>query len=172
MTTAAARHLGHTTKRLLVALHVLFAGLWVGGIAAVLVITYLLPPSQSAEGLVTRHTILDLLDFFVIIPACFGSLFTGLAFMRFTPWGFLRYRWVIVKWVSTVTMIAFGALCLGPWIMSMARLAGQLGLAAPADPTFRSAHLLTRVFIPLQLTALLGMILVSIFKPWGKRAGA
>jgi hypothetical protein len=108
------RQMGQRTRQLVVALHILFAGLWIGFIASVLVISYLLPPSESAGALVTRHTILDLIDSFVIIPACFASLFTGIAFMRFTLWGFVLYRWVIVKWVATVTMIGFGAFCLGP----------------------------------------------------------
>jgi hypothetical protein len=67
-----------------------------------------------------------LLDFILIIPGAVGSLVSGFLICRKTSWGFIRYRWVIAKWIATLSAILVGTVLLGPWQMQMVKLSGQL----------------------------------------------
>ena len=161
--------LGKSTRRWALGLHLVFAASWLGGVIGLLILSlaHSRPDHDATLGAV-RHS-LSLLDYLVIIPACFGSLGTGLTFCWLTPWGFAKHRWVMVKWALTGAMILFGMFFLGPWVDESATLARDLGLAALDEPDYASRARLVTVFSVIQVALLVGLIFVSAHKPWGKR---
>ncbi|MCL4561611.1 MAG: hypothetical protein M1281_13485 [Chloroflexi bacterium] len=56
----------------------------------------------------TQNQNFALLDYALIIPGAVGSLVTGFWICETTNWGFTRYRWVIAKWVGTLSGILIG----------------------------------------------------------------
>ena len=155
-------------RRALKASHVSLSATWMG--AAVCLVLLSLPgPSVVGEGIVGITYCMTLIDDFVIIPTATAVVFTGVFYGFFTKWGFIRFDWVIVKWVGTLLFIGFGALFLGPWIDSMDGLARESGAVAFEDPRYGAARLNVILWGAIQTVALSALVFVSIYKPWGHR---
>ncbi len=157
--------LGRTSRKLLLAVHVLSASLWIGGVASLLVGALLHRHPATSDGLVVIRTTLQWVDRLVIVPACLVSLFTGLLFALGTPWGWFKHDWLTFKWAATVAMIVYGIVALGPWVDTCAELARGHGLGALADERYASLSLRVDASSVGQLALLVTMILLSSFKP-------
>ena len=126
-------------RRALKAVHVSLSAIWLG--AAVCLVLLALPgPRLVGEGIRGITYCMTLIDDFVIIPIATAVVVTGICYGIFTKWGFIRFDWVIVKWIGTLLFIGFGAFFLGPWIDSMDRLARASGAIAFEDPLFFAAR--------------------------------
>jgi hypothetical protein len=158
-----------SAKKWMVIVHILFAGIWVGATSGLLLLAFLYRSFTHDVELATIHRVLKWLDDCLIIPSAFGSLFTGLFLSLWTNWGFFVYRWVLWKWIATVSMIAIGGAFLGRWINEMARRSTE-GLSVLQDSVFLSYAAFNRYFVSLQLGVLLFLIAISVIKPWGKRS--
>ena len=137
--------LGRRARALVLAAHLFFAAVWIGGILALGLVGVQALAGAPGYGLSWW------IDSVMIIPACLGSLATGLVFSLKTSWGFLRHRWVALKWALTVSMIVLGATVLGPWVT-----------ASQTDPTLIPSIL---ALAAAQLVLLLFMLVLSTLKP-------
>ncbi len=153
----------------MLAVHILFAATWIGGVIGLLMLSLAFAHPASGSALVAIRRALVLLDYIIIIPAAFGSLGSGLLFCWLTNWGFAKYRWVMLKWTMTASMILFGTFFLGPWVDGSAALAKELTDSALSDPGYADLAFKVSVFSAAQLALLVGLIFVSAFKPWGRR---
>ncbi len=98
-----------------------------------------------------------------------GSLITGLLISLFTNWGFFKFRWVIFKWTATLAQIIFGTFWLGPWTDGATAIADlERGLALQ-NTTYLYDKQMAVIFGSVQLLLLLAQVLISAYKPWGKR---
>ncbi|MFU8850057.1 hypothetical protein ACNAW0_03570 [Micromonospora sp. SL1-18] len=83
----------------------------------------------------------------------------GLASALFTPWGLLRWRWVLVKFVITTAMLGLVLLLLTPTV----RRLGELG------PDLTARDRLDLVIPPtVSSTLLIVTTVLSTYKPWGR----
>ena len=80
--------------------HIVFSVVLLGGAACILLLRGM-NWSDSAHLHAIDYAIL-IVEQGIIIPAATGSLLTGFLESRLTNWGFIRYRWVIVKWAATL----------------------------------------------------------------------
>ncbi len=156
-------------KKLVKAAHVLFACLWLGASASVVVLQCLRGWSDNSLQLANLNWDLGLLDFMLIIPGAAGSLVTGFLICKTTSWRFFRYRWVIAKWICGVTGILVGGLLLGPWQIELVNLSGELNNSPTAGSPYDLIRLPFTVIGFLQVYLLIVMVAISILKPWGKR---
>lgn len=104
----------------------------------------------------------------VIIPGLFGCLLTGLFYGLFTPWGFFRHKWVVVKWIGTLAAFFFGNRFLGQWEKNLLEMSREMGFAALQDSAFLQIQLQHRYGGLVQTAVLLSMVWISIAKPWKK----
>ena len=109
------KKLGLKGKSWLKGFHIFFACAWVGAGISMLLLSLLDGHIQNGDELYAVNDSIQLLDYYIIIPAALGSLITGLLISLFTNWGFFKFNWVIFKWVATVAQIIFGTFWLGPW---------------------------------------------------------
>jgi len=144
--------------------------MWLGGIVTLLLLSVAFRAPTSDGALAAVRSAMKLIDYGVIIPACFGSLLSGIGFMALTNWGFLKHRWVIIKWSATATMIVFGALCLGPWVDATAAMATDSGVSALARDEYTQTAGRVTIFAAVQLLLLVALVVLSSFKPWGRRS--
>lgn len=149
-------------------IHICFAGTWVGAAVSLVTLGWGITAATDGQLAGIDHAA-KFIDDFVIIPAAFGSLLTGLAYALFTNWGFFRHRWVVVKWIITVGGIIFGTFWLGPWLNSLPPVSDRLGLAALTDPAYHSARYLNLWFGLLQVATLILAVFLSVLKPWKKK---
>ena len=155
-------------RRALKASHVSLSAIWLG--AAVCLVLLALPgASLVGEGIGGITYCMTLIDDFVIIPTAAVVVVTGIFYGFYTKWGFIRFDWVLVKWVATLLFIGFGAFFLGPWIDSMDQIAKDLGGLAFEDPRFGAARRNVILWGAIQSVALCALVFVSIYKPWGQR---
>lgn len=150
-------------------LHLLFAAAWVGGAFALVLGQYAKASLVDAEDQYAFIACLKLIDDAVIIPGALGSLATGLLYSLFTQWGFVKYRWVAVKWVLTVALILFGTFYLGPWLNGMADISRAERALAAADATYLHCQSMNMLWGPVQLLLTIGLLAISVLKPWRKK---
>ncbi len=156
-------------NRLLKTLHIVFACLWLGAAASVVVLQCARGWSAQPHELASLNVELAALDASLIIPSAAGSLLTGTLICATTSWRFIRYRWIIAKWIGTLGGIALGTFLLGPWQIQMVNLAGELSGPPTAGGSYAAIRLPFTVTGFLQVYLLITMIAVSAVKPWGKR---
>ncbi len=162
--------LGVRGTRWLKGVHLIFCGTWIGAAVCMLLIMNVKSAAPvDGQRLFAYNSAVKLIDDVIVVPCALGSLFTGLAYSLFTPWGFFRHAWVTVKWAVTVGAILFGTFFLGPWVNRCATLAENLGLEALQDTAYQSARSLNSGFGLLQVSLLVATVFVSILKPWKKK---
>ena len=160
---------GPTQRKWALYCHVFSISLWLGAAVAMLTIALLRPARpQTAAALAAYCLSVKLIDDHVIIASSGASLLSGLLLSWKTKWGFFVWYWVAFKLVATVLMVAFGATCLGPWINETARIAETRGLDALSAPEFHRPAGLSLFWGSLQVLLLIGIVGISVFKPWGR----
>jgi len=115
---------------------------------------------------------LKLIDDLVIIPAAAGSLITGLLICWLTPWGFFKWRWIVVKWSLTIAMSVFGMLYLSPWLHEMADIATADPNGVLQNQTFIFDRQMLSVSGAPMFLAMFFLVFVSMIKPWSGRSKA
>ncbi len=161
---------GARGQKILKIFHLVTAGLWIGGAAALNLMLLFLGPGRSGPELYGYDLARKFVDDGIIIPGAMGCLVSGLLISWLTPWGFFKHRWVAVKWVLTVALILFGTFYLGPRVNGQPPLSGSLGLSALADPVYQG-HLSDNIAGGLvQMGFILFLAAISVLKPWRKKA--
>lgn len=158
------------SQKILKFAHIFTACCWIGGNASLLTLSFLKLGMDDAKVLLGANIAGMWVDWIVVIAlGALGCLLTGIIYSVATPWGFIKHRWVIVKWIMTIGMITYGISFLGPSKAEMLSLNKEL-----LDGIFESAryaelqlrHLLGS---PLQIIGLLFTTFISIVKPWRKK---
>lgn len=100
-----------------------------------------------------------------------GAVATGLVYALYTPWGFFRHRWIIVKWVGCAVMLAILIAGLAPTINSMTTM-GEWGLAPSlfADE-YKTVFRQGVIYCSIEVVLMITLSVVSVFKPWRQWEG-
>lgn len=112
------------------------------------------------------------IDTIIIVSGAMGCLITGLIFSAMTPWGFFKHRWITVKWIFTVLLILFGTFFLGPWMNDLASLSKLEFANVVLNEKYLYIENLSTIFGNLQFAILIFLTVVSVLKPWKKKAVA
>jgi predicted integral membrane protein DUF2269 len=156
-------------NKLIKTLHILSACLWLGASGSVVELQVLRGWPADHRELAALNLNLTILDFALIIPGALGSLLTGFLICKTTSWHFTRYRWVIAKWIGTLSGILLGTLLLGPWQMELLKASSQLDEAPLTGSPYDLIRVPFAVIGYLQVWLLIAMVAISAFKPWGRR---
>lgn len=143
--------------------HVTFSVGWLGAVIAYLAL--------AIVGLMTRdvslaravYLSLELIGWLVIVPLSFAALLTGLVPSLGTPWGLLRYYWILAKFLLTAVATVV-LLCHMPAVSRMAEIAADTALSSG---DFRALRIQLVVHAAGGLLVLLAVTSLSIYKPWG-----
>lgn len=165
--------LGKTGLKLLKFAHLLAACCWIGGGVALAALNIHNDTAITGPVLFGINSAAATIDLWVVIIfGAYGCLLTGLVYGFFSNWGFFRHKWVTAKWLITICAILFGTFFLGEWERYMLESSKAVGLASFFDPRFlsiRSLHLSGGIF---QVCLLALAVLLSVFKPWGRKKSA
>lgn len=119
-------------------------------------------PGGELTPLLAHHAI-RLIDTWVVIPAAFGALISGLVVSLGTRWGLFVHWWVTIKLVLTVVVILASTVGIGRWIEE-----------SVADGTPAAAQALSARIVALGVGNLLAfgvMTALSVYKPRGTIRG-
>lgn len=145
-----------TLRRWLLSLHVLFVAVWLGTVMSLLwlSIATLTAPGGTNPGEGLRF-LLFLLDRPVRVSAL-GTAVTGGLLSVLTHWGLVRHWWLIAKQIVTVCSLGLSLVGLS---LTVERAFAGNSVDAPT----------LLVGIATQIVALATVVVISVFKPWGKR---
>jgi len=150
--------------------HLIAVCCWIGGAVGLLMLYFLKNGISDGGVLYGINQSIHHVDItVVVIPGAFGCLITGLIYSLFSNWGFFKHKWLILKWVVTITAILFGTFFLGPWETAMMEISGKLGIAALHDPAYRYNAHMNMVWGTVQVLVLMITVFISVFKPWKSR---
>jgi hypothetical protein len=160
--------LSPSNQKWLKVLHVYLGGIWAGGAASLFAIHCLYPTNSGAE-LYARNMAMIYIDNYVIIPAAIGSCLTGLLYSHLTNWGYLKYYWIIAKWVFTIIFIIIGFFWLIPWLNNMLEVSTSMRTSQVIDSNnYDVAMTIHLAMTVVQTVLLFVVVIISVFKPWGK----
>jgi hypothetical protein len=165
-TAATVRlRLGRSTRRMVLLVHLAGSLGWFGAdvVLGVLAVTGFV--SEDPARVAACYTALHVFAVPVLVSLGLVSLASGLLLGLASRWGVVRTRWVLVKLVINLVLVALVPVLLQPRLAEVARQARQI------DPGL--AERLGR--IPLDLlfpafvsgTALLVASVLAVWKPWG-----
>lgn len=168
--TAAGWELGKGARRILLAFHITLTCVWLGALA----VTMLLVGVQQVHPVAAWRPGLDravlLVHDTLIVNASYGFILTGLMFSLFTSWGAFRLWWILLKWALLAGLGLALPLWMAPHVSAMSALsdamsgevAGQAAYAAHAQEVMLASA--------VQAVVLVGIVAISVFKPWGTRS--
>jgi len=143
--------------------HITFSIGWFGAIAGFLALAIAGLTSESSQIIVSSYISMDMISWFVIIPACLGTLLTGIIQSLGTQWGLFRYYWVVVKVVLTIVATVVLLLHMQP-ISYMADMASGMTLS---DSDLRGLRIQLIADAGAAMLILLIATTLSVYKPWG-----
>jgi hypothetical protein len=144
--------------------HISFSVGWLGAVAVFLALA--ITGLTTADNQLARSALLsmELSAWFVIVPFCFTSLFTGIVQAVWTKWGLFKHYWIIVKLFLTIASTILLLLHMQP-IKYLASVA--------TDPTFSNSQYSVQTIDLIAkagaaILVLLAITTISVYKPWGR----
>jgi len=156
-------------KKILLSIHILLVGIWLGSCLAILMI---LINKQALAGLADYH-VLDKVVFYlfdsVVMNIAIVVALTGLTFSLFTPWGFFRFHWITVKWVGIILIAGIIMFLESPSINGMAALSDVFREEIQNHSDYAGFVDQNILYSLTQLFLLTFIVFISVFKLWGQR---
>ena len=163
------KKLGLKGRSWLKGFHIFFACAWVGTGISMMALALLSGNVINGDELYAVNASIKVLDDYIIIPAAMGSLITGLLISLYTNWGFFKFNWVIFKWAATAAQIIFGTFWLGPWTNGATAISDLERGRALLNSVYLHDKQMALIFGGIQVLLLIVQVLISAYKPWGKR---
>jgi len=151
-------------RKLLLTAHVTVSVGWLGAAVAYIALAITGITSIDAEQARAAYVSLKLIGWFVIVPASLASLLTGLLQSMGTEWGLFRHYWISAKLLLT----SIGTLVLLGHMPAVSRMSAMA--ASPSWPRAEAGVLPVQLVVHAAggITLLLVIIVLSVFKPWGR----
>jgi len=157
-----------TQKRWLLSAHLLGITAWLGASLCTLAFCITALFTTDPHLLNAVSVFIDILDHTIIRIGAGGTLLTGVLLAALTQWGLLRFYWITVKEIVSVLCVTVDLLAIR-WNEQLISLSASQGFHALSNPVYLTNRSLLFVGILFHIFALLGVIVISIFKPWGQR---
>lgn len=149
-------------------LHLVLIVLFLGGIVSSYALTLNLDLSNFEEVYRTYKG-LGILSEEVVKIGALGTIGLGLVYGFFTRWGFVKHRWLAVKWVLFIVLTFVGVLVVDRLRVTNLALLESGKAAALGDPVFAWNHQVRQYTVGAQIAITLAALGISVGKPWRNR---
>ncbi len=144
--------------------HITFSVGWLGAVVVFLILAITGLTSQDMQTSRACLIAMELSAWFVIVPFCLTSLFTGIIQGIWTKWGLFKHYWIAVKLFLTIGSTILLLLHMQP----ISYLAG-----VATDSSFSNSQHSGQLIDLIKkagaaILVLLAITTISIYKPWGK----
>ncbi|GAB4365137.1 MAG: hypothetical protein Kow0042_04190 [Calditrichia bacterium] len=156
-------------KNILLSIHLLLVSMWIGTLVAMLAILLQKGHPFAAAELAARNKTLFILSDIIIMNVSVAVAVSGLVFSLFTHWGFMRFYWIMVKWIGIIILAVIIMVWAGPAFNGMAALSDVFRETVYNKSQYQQLHTRGISAIVGQLLFLVGIVIVSVWKPWGMR---
>lgn len=158
------KKLNSTGTKILKTCHLIFVMMWVVGVMAMALISLL--SSQSGDELYMMFHISRIIDDFLVIPGAVLTVVTAVIYGLYTNWGFFKHKWIIVKWIISIAVIIIGTFYFSPMLDNNLDISNETRDMALNNSTVKDNMQITSVGAFVQLSVLLFLVIISVFKPW------
>jgi uncharacterized membrane protein len=150
-------------RKLALTLHVIASVGWLGAVAGFLALAIAGLDGEDPQRVRAAYLAMEMLGWYVIVPASLASLLTGLVQSLGTSWGLFRHFWVLAKLALTVLATLVLLLHMQP-ISFMADAAAQRALATD---DLRGVRVQLVADAGAAMLVLIVATVLSVFKPRG-----
>lgn len=155
-------------RRWLLSAHLLCTVAWLGAGLCSLIFNLSALFTPDSHLLAAAYVFADILDKAILRGGAVGALITGVLLSVLTQWGLFRFYWVIVKEIASLLCLITGVIISG-WNDEAISLTVRWGLQALHQPLYLTDRTWMFLGIFFQIVSLSGIIIISVFKPWGQR---
>ncbi len=161
--------LGPASVRWIKAAHLLLCIFWVGAAASVVMLSIMagdIADNEPAYAAVLRS--MCVLDNYIITPASFGCVFSGLLLSALSSWGIARHKWIVAKQALSFWAIIIGVFVIRSRLHASLEAFQIMGQAAMEQPVYHQHSPANITMGSVQMGLLLALTLLSVIKPWRK----
>ena len=94
-----------------------------------------------------------------------GTILLGAIYGIFTKWGFIKHKWLAVKWILFIAQTFIGILVVDKLMVANMTLLETEKVLALSDPIFIHNHLLRLYVVMAQIGLTLLALILSVLKP-------
>ncbi len=153
-----------TGLKILKMVHILLIVLFLGGILSSLALIMNLDLSNFDDVYLTYKSFNIISDNVVKIGAQ-GIILLGAIYGFFTKWGFIKYKWLALKWILFIIQTFVGILVVDKLMVSNLALLEFEKILALSNPVFIHNHFLRLYVVIFQIALTLLALIISVLKP-------
>lgn len=153
-----------TVRKLSLTTHVTLSVGWLGAVLAYLALAIAGVASGDPQLVRAAYLSMEIVGWYVIVSCSVGALLTGVVHSLGTEWGLFRHHWVLAKFVLTLV----STLVLVKHMPIVSRMAEHAASTSVLSADFDRLRLQLLVHAVGGLLVLLAVVVLSVFKPWGR----
>jgi hypothetical protein len=158
-----------TGMKVLKMLHLLLIVLFLGGILSSFALIIKLDLANFEQVYMAYKSFNIISDNIVKIGAQ-GTILLGAIYGFFTRWGFIKHKWLAVKWILFITQTFVGILVVDRLMMANTALLETEKTLALSNPVFIYNHFLRLYVVIFQIGLTIFALVLSVLKPGRGRA--
>ena len=162
------RKFGSLGLKLLKMMHMLLIVLFLGGILSSFALIMKLDLSNFQDVYLTYRNFNIISDNVVKLGAQ-GTILLGDIYGFFTKWGFIKHKWLAVKWLLFIAQTFIGILVVDKLMVANLALLETERTLALSDPIFIHNHHLRLYVVIGQIGLTLLALILSVLKPGRSR---
>ena len=162
------RKFGSLGLKILRTLHILLIVLFLGGILSSFALLIKLDLSNFEDVYMSYKTFNIISDNVVKIGAQ-GTILLGAVYGFFTRWGFIKYKWLAIKWILFIAQTFIGILVVNKLMVANTTLLETERVLALSDPIFLHNHYLRLYVVIGQISLTVFALVLSVLRPGRSR---
>jgi hypothetical protein len=149
-------------------LHLLMIVLFLGGILSSFALIIKLDLSNFDDVYLTYKSFNIISDNIVKMGAQ-GTILLGAVYGFFTKWGFIKHKWLALKWILFIAQTFIGILIVDKLMVANITLLETEKVLALSNPVFIHNHFLRLDVVIAQIGLTLFALILSVLKPGRSR---
>ncbi len=158
------RKFGSISLKILKMLHILMLVLLLGGILSSFALFMKLNLSDFDNVYMTYKTF-NIISDNVVKMGAQGTILLGAVYGFFTKWGFIKHKWLAVKWILFIIQTFVGILIVDKLMVANTALLETEKILALSNPVFIHNHFLRLYVVIAQIGLTLFALILSVLKP-------
>ena len=158
------RKFGSLGLKVLKMFHILLIVLFLGGIVSSFALLLKLDLS-SYDDVYTAYKTFNIISDNIVKIGAQGTILLGAIYGFFTRWGFIKHKWLAVKWILFITQTFIGILVVDKLMVANTALLETENFMALSNPVFLHNHYLRLYVVIAQIGLTLFALILSILKP-------
>ena len=158
------RKFGSLGLKILKMSHILLIVLFLGGILSSFALLLKLDLSNYDDVYVS-YKVFNIISDNVVKMGAQGTILLGAVYGFFTKWGFIKHKWLAVKWVLFIVQTFVGIFVVDQLMVANTALLATEKVLALSNPAFIHNHYFRLYVVIAQIGLTLLALILSVLKP-------